>query len=83
MGTVHRDGKPPKRMLFKKVLSFTDMEFNEDIITKWAREHLEGHMQYDFIVFNGSKGKLNRNIEFTAWFLTKTDAERFERAWFK
>ena len=83
MGTVHRNGTPPKRLLFKKVQTYGDMEFNEELIAKWAREHLEGHMQYDFIVFNGNKGKLNRSIEFTAWFQTKIDAERFQKAWMK
>ena len=83
MGTVHRDGKPPKRLLFKKVITFSDMNFNEDIICKWAREHLVNHMQYDIVVFNGSKGKLNRSVELTAWFMTKSDAEMFERAWFQ
>lgn len=83
MGTVHRNGAPPKRLLFKKVISFSDMRFNEDTICKWAREHLTHHMQYDFVVFNGSKGKLNRTIELTAWFQTKADAEMFELAWFQ
>lgn len=81
MGNVHRNGTPPKRLLFKKVVSFSDMNFNEDIIVKWARENLGNHMQYDFVKFNGTKGKLNCDIEFTAWFETKTDAERFARAW--
>lgn len=83
MGTVHRNGTPPKRLLFKKVQVYTDMEFNEELIAKWAREHLEGHMQYDFIVFNGTKGKLNKSVEYTAWFQTKIDAERFQKAWMK
>lgn len=81
MGTVHRNGIPPKRLPFKKVMTFSDMKFNEETICKWAREHLENHMQYDFTVFNGTKGKLNRSIEFTAWFQTKTDADRFENGW--
>lgn len=81
MGTVHRNGQPPKRLPYKMVQSFSDMNFNEEIIAKWAREHLDGHMQYDFVKFNGSKGKLNRDIEFTAWFGTKADAERFRIAW--
>ena len=83
MGTVHRNGTPPKRLPWKKVQSYTDMEFNEELIAKWAREHLEGHMQYDFTVFNGSKGKLNRDVEFTAWFQTKIDAEKFQKQWMK
>lgn len=81
MGTVHRNGTPPKRLLFKKITTFSDMQFNEDVISKWAREHLDGHMQYDFILFNGTKGRLNRNVEYTAWFQTKIDAERFQKAW--
>jgi hypothetical protein len=83
MGTVHRNGIPPKRLPFKKVQTYSDMEFNEELITKWAREQLENHMQYDIVVFNGTKGKLNRSIEFTAWFQTKIDAERFQKKWMK
>lgn len=83
MGTVHRNGIPPKRLLWKKVQNFSDMQFNEDAITDWAREALDHHMQYNIVVFNGSKGKLNRTVEFTAWFQTKDDAERFQEKWMK
>lgn len=83
MGTVHRNGTPPKRLLFKKVQTYSDMEFNEELIAKWAREHLTAHMQYDYTVFNGDKGKLNRTVEYTAWFQNKTDAERFQKQWMK
>lgn len=81
MGTVHRNGLPPKRLQFKQTRTFSDMEFNEELILKWCRETLVNHMQYDFTVFNGDKGKLNRKIEFVAWFQTKTDAERFRQQW--
>lgn len=81
MGTVHRNGIPPKKLFYKKVVSFSDMTFNEDLIVKWASEHLTGHMQYDYIEFNGSKGKLNQDVELTAWFQNKADSERFYRQW--
>lgn len=81
MTTVHRNGTPPRQMPYKLVQVFSDMEFNEELITKWAREHLQSPMQYDIAVFNGTKGKLNRTVEFTAWFKSKVDAERFRVAW--
>lgn len=81
MGTVHRNGLPPKKLHFKQNRIFKDMEFHEELILKWCRETLLSHMQYDYTVFNGSKGKLNRTIDFVAWFQTKTDAERFRQQW--
>ena len=81
MATAHRNGIPPKKLHFKQVVSFSDMDFNEDVILKWCRECLSGHMQYDYVVFNGDKGKLNRTIEMTAWFQNKTDADRFRKQW--
>jgi hypothetical protein len=82
MGTVHRNGTPPKRLPWKKVQQYSDFEFNEALIEKWAREHLEGHMQYDCVAFQGS-GKYAKTITFTAWFQTKIDAERFQKQWMK
>jgi len=81
MGVVFRNGIPPKRLHFKMTRVFSDLEFNEDLITKWSREHLSSPMQYDFTIFNGDKGKLNRTIELTVWFQTKTDADRFRKQW--
>jgi len=81
MGTIHRLGIPPKRLLYKKVLTFSDMEFNEDRLCEWARESINHHMQYDYVAFNGSKGKLNREIELTVWFQTRADAALFIKDW--
>lgn len=81
MSTVYRNGHPPKKMPHKKVRTFSDIEFNEEVITNWCRDHLEKPVQYDFTVFNGSKGKLNRSVELIVWFQSKADAQRFAQAW--
>jgi hypothetical protein len=81
MGSVYRNGKPPKKLLHKRVTWFSDMDFKEDNIVAWAKQSLAHLMQYDFVKFNGTKGKLNRSIELTAWFQTKGDAEAFEKEW--
>jgi hypothetical protein len=83
MATVHRNGIPPKRLLHKKIETFSDMEFKEDQIVDWLKENIDHRVQYDYTVFNGSKGKLNRTIEFTVWFQTKQDAEKFSEVWKK
>lgn len=81
MATIHRNGIPPKRLPYKVVISFTDMEFNEAYVVQWCKDNLLKAAQYDFTKFNGSKGKLNRSIELTVWFQSKKDAKMFEEAW--
>jgi len=83
MASVHRNGLPPKKLLHRKTISFMDFQFNEEAICQWARENLEHPMQYDFVVFNGSKGRLNQSITLKVWFQTKHDADTFEKRWIK
>jgi hypothetical protein len=68
-------------MRFKVLQSFSDIAFNEQAITQWMRETLECPAQYDFTVFNGTKGKLNRTVDLVVWFKIKADAEAFKDRW--
>ena len=83
MGTVHRNGTPPKKFPWKKVQVYGDWEFNEELIVKWARENLSAHMQYDFVVFQGPERFSKKTIELTTWFQSKLDAEKFQKVWMK
>jgi hypothetical protein len=79
--TVHRHGTPPRRCQHRRVLLLSDIDFREQALVDWANGLLRHHMQYDFVVFNGSKGRLNRQIQLTVWFHTSGDALLFDRDW--
>lgn len=81
MGTVYRNGQPPKNMPFKIIQEYSDYEFSEELITNWARQQCSGHVQYDFIIFNHDKMFKAKTIQLTLWFQRKADAELFRQNW--
>lgn len=81
MGSVHRNGKPPKRFQHKVVFSVPDYEWYEDSLVKWAKESAEGAVQYEHVMFQGSEKLSKRTVEVTVWFQKKKDAMLFKLSW--
>lgn len=81
MGTVHRNGHPPKRFQKKFLLSMPDHEWFEDKLIQWAKENCSGYVQYDVIVFQGPQRHSAKTIEVTVWFEKKKDAMLFKLSW--
>lgn len=81
MGTVHRNGIPPKRFQHKLVLSYPDFEWNEDRLIQWAKECCAGAVQYDAILFQGPDRFSKKTIDVTVWFEKKRDAMLFKLTW--
>jgi len=81
MGTVHRNGTPPKHMPHKRIKEFERGVFDEEFIVHWCREHLKGPMQYRVVEFQPERIGIGRSYEVTAWFKNHDDAEAFENQW--
>lgn len=81
MGTVHRNSLPPKNLRHHYVLRFPDYEFNEDHLINWAKTYCQGHMQYDFIRFEGPNRFAKVSIDLKVWFEKKQDAVLFREHW--
>jgi len=81
MPKVHRCGDPPRRLLNMVKVRMAQHEFNELNLVEWLRSSCQRDCQYDITVFNGDKGKLNRDVEIRAWFGSFQDAQTFRTHW--
>lgn len=81
MGTVHRNGMPPKGMPHKRVKEFPRGAYDEQVITDWCRANLRGPMQYCVVEFQPARLASGRSYQFTAWFKYKEDSKAFAAQW--
>lgn len=81
MGSVYRNGNPPKGYHHKIIKNFEDWNFSEEQVANWMRINCTGNVQYDVIVFQGSEKFRRKTFELTVWFQKAQDSKAFQEKW--